>query len=84
MVMVPGVELSQTAAHVVSRDPHNRVRAGVVIAAPVKDLYPEQPFLQAGGISGKRSLHQVLQQFGGAAAQRELVTREDNIEMFAN
>ena len=84
LVRVPGVELGQPAAHVVGRDAHDRIRAGVVVAAPVKDLHPEQPFLQAAGISGQRALHQMLQQFGGASAGGELVTRKNNIEMLAN
>jgi hypothetical protein len=49
----------------------------------VEDVDAEQPFFQAGGVSGQGALYQVPQQLGGAAAGGELVAGENDVEMLA-
>jgi hypothetical protein len=75
--------VGEAAAHVVGRDAHDRVCAGVVVAAAMEDIDAEQPLFQAGRVSCQGVVDQVLQQLGGAAAGGEIVAGEDDVEVLA-
>jgi len=79
-----GPALGQSPADIVRPYPNDGIGSGLIVDRPAKELYAQEPFGQAVGVTGQRTLDDKLKKISAPFTARKTITGQNSRQLIQN